>query len=79
MADVDSAVREAVVEALALDDDEVTPDVTLMEDLGPLMREAAAVASELIPGAAEAVRTLRGRGLKIASTWSRSRAPGRRR
>ncbi len=34
MADVDSAVREAVVEALALDDDEVTPESTLMEDLG---------------------------------------------
>lgn len=34
MADVDSAVKEAVVEALALDDDEVTPDSTLMDDLG---------------------------------------------
>jgi acyl carrier protein len=34
MADVDAAVKEAVVEALALDDDEVTPDSTLMEDLG---------------------------------------------
>jgi acyl carrier protein len=34
MADVDSAVKEAVVEALALDDDEVTTDSTLMEDLG---------------------------------------------
>jgi acyl carrier protein len=34
MADVDSAVKEAVVEALALDDDEVTPEATLMEDLG---------------------------------------------
>jgi len=34
MADVDSAVKEAVVEALALDDDEVTPDATLMDDLG---------------------------------------------
>ena len=32
--DIDGAVREAVVEALALDDDEVTPDATLMEDLG---------------------------------------------
>jgi acyl carrier protein len=31
---VDSAVKEAVVEALALDDDEVTPDSTLMDDLG---------------------------------------------
>ena len=34
MADVESAVKEAVVEALALDDDEVTPDSTLMDDLG---------------------------------------------
>lgn len=34
MADVDSAVKEAVVEALALDDDEVTPESTLMEELG---------------------------------------------
>jgi len=34
MADVDSAVKEAVVEALALDEDEVTPDSTLMGDLG---------------------------------------------
>ena len=30
MADVDSAVTEAVVEALALDDDEVTSESTLM-------------------------------------------------
>ena len=34
MADVDSAVKEAVVEALALDEDEVTPDSTIMNDLG---------------------------------------------
>ena len=34
MADVDSAVKEAVVQALALDEDEVTPDATLMDDLG---------------------------------------------
>jgi acyl carrier protein len=34
MADVDSAVKEAVTEALALDDDEVTSDSTLMDDLG---------------------------------------------
>jgi len=34
MADIDSAVKEAVVEALALDDDEVTEDATLMDDLG---------------------------------------------
>jgi acyl carrier protein len=34
MADVDSSVKEAVVEALALDDDEVTAEATLMDDLG---------------------------------------------
>jgi acyl carrier protein len=34
MADADSAVSEAVVQALALDEDEVTPDSTLMDDLG---------------------------------------------
>jgi acyl carrier protein len=34
MADVDASVKEAVVEALALDDDEVTPESTLMDDLG---------------------------------------------
>jgi len=32
--EIDSAVTEAVTEALALDDDEVTPDATLMDDLG---------------------------------------------
>jgi acyl carrier protein len=34
MADADSAVKEAVVQALALDEDEVTPNSTLMDDLG---------------------------------------------
>jgi acyl carrier protein len=34
MADVDAVVKEAVAEALALDEDEVTPDATLMDDLG---------------------------------------------
>lgn len=34
MADVESAVKEAVVDALALDEDEVTPEATLMDDLG---------------------------------------------
>ncbi len=34
MADVESAVKDAVVEALALDEDEVTTDSTLMDDLG---------------------------------------------
>jgi acyl carrier protein len=32
--EVDSAVKEAVAEALALDEDEVTDDATLMDDLG---------------------------------------------
>jgi phosphonoacetaldehyde hydrolase len=45
----------------------------LMDDLGPLMRDAAAVASELIPGAAATVRTLRDRGLKIASSTGYTR------
>lgn len=45
----------------------------LMADLGPLMRDAAAMASELIPGAAEAVRALRARGLKIASSTGYTR------
>ena len=45
----------------------------LMDELGPLMRRAAAVASELIPGAAAAVRTLRARGLKIASSTGYTR------
>ncbi len=34
MVDVDGAVKEAVVQALALEEDEVTPDATLMDDLG---------------------------------------------
>jgi phosphonoacetaldehyde hydrolase len=45
----------------------------LMDDLGPLMRDAAAVASELIPGAAATVRTLRERGLRIASSTGYTR------
>jgi acyl carrier protein len=31
---IDSAVKEAIVEALALDEEEVAPEATLMEDLG---------------------------------------------
>ena len=45
----------------------------LMDDLGPLMRDAAAQASELIPGAAEAVAALRAAGLKIASSTGYTR------
>jgi acyl carrier protein len=32
--EIESAVKEAVAEALALDEDEVTDDATLMDDLG---------------------------------------------
>ncbi|HEX2818135.1 MAG TPA: phosphonoacetaldehyde hydrolase [Phenylobacterium sp.] len=45
----------------------------LMADLGPLMRDAAAVASQLIPGAAETVAALRARGLRIASSTGYTR------
>ncbi len=40
----------------------------LMEALGPLMRDAAAEAAELIPGAAETVSALRSAGLRIGSS-----------
>lgn len=45
----------------------------LMEDLGPLMREAAADAAQLIPGAAETVAALRSAGLKIGSSTGYTR------
>jgi phosphonoacetaldehyde hydrolase len=45
----------------------------LMEDLGPLMREAAAEAAELIPGAAETASALRTAGLKIGSSTGYTR------
>ncbi|HZZ33597.1 MAG TPA: phosphonoacetaldehyde hydrolase [Phenylobacterium sp.] len=45
----------------------------LMEDLGPLMREAAATASQLIPGAADTVAALRARGFRIASSTGYTR------
>lgn len=45
----------------------------LMADLEPLMRDAAAVASELIPGVAAAVAELRARGLWIASSTGYTR------
>ncbi len=45
----------------------------LMDDLGPLMREAAADAAELIPGAAQTVAALRAAGLKIASSTGYTR------
>jgi phosphonoacetaldehyde hydrolase len=46
---------------------------TLMEHLDPLMREAAAAASALIPGALETVRALRAQGIKIASSTGYTR------
>jgi phosphonoacetaldehyde hydrolase len=45
----------------------------LMQDLGPLMREAAAQAAELIPGAAQTVAALRAAGLKVASSTGYTR------
>ena len=49
-------------------------DVTaLMADLGPLMRDAAAEAAELIPGAADTVAALRAAGLKVASSTGYTR------
>jgi phosphonoacetaldehyde hydrolase len=45
----------------------------LMADLGPLMRDAAAQAAELIPGAAQTVAALRAAGLKVASSTGYTR------
>jgi len=45
----------------------------LMDDLGPLMRDAAAEAAELIPGAADTVAALRAAGLKVASSTGYTR------
>jgi phosphonoacetaldehyde hydrolase len=45
----------------------------LMADLGPLMRDAAAAAAELIPGAVETVAALRAAGLKIGSSTGYTR------
>ena len=47
--------------------------VALMADLEPLMRDAAAAASALIPGAATTVAELRRRGIKIASSTGYTR------
>ena len=44
-----------------------------MADLGPLMREAAARASELIPGRGRAVAALRAAGVRIASSTGYTR------
>ena len=45
----------------------------LMDDLGPLMTDAAAEAAELIPGAAATVAALRAAGLKVASSTGYTR------
>ena len=45
----------------------------LMADLGPLMTQAAAAASQLIPGAADAAAAFRNAGLKIASSTGYTR------
>ena len=50
-----------------------TDVVSLMDDLGPLMRDAAAAASELIPGAADTAAALRAAGLKVASSTGYTR------
>ena len=65
-------VAKAWTDAVGAPPDEA--DVAaLMEDLGPLMKEAAAAASELIPGAADAVTRLRAAGLKVASSTGYTR------
>jgi phosphonoacetaldehyde hydrolase len=46
----------------------------LMDDLAPLMREAAADAAELIPGAKATVAALRAAGLKVGSSTGYTRA-----
>ena len=45
----------------------------LMDDLGPLMRDAAVGMAELIPGAAQTVAALRAAGLKVASSTGYTR------
>ncbi len=44
-----------------------------MQDLGPLMRDAAVDAAELVSGAAETAATLRAGGLRIASSTGYTR------
>jgi phosphonoacetaldehyde hydrolase len=45
----------------------------IMEDLGPIMRQAAAEAAELIPGAAETFAALKAAGLQVGSSTGYSR------
>ena len=65
-------VASAWIKAVGAEPDESDVEA-LMEDLGPLMRDAAAAASELIPGAAETARALRAAGLKVASSTGYTR------
>ncbi len=65
-------VRDAWVAAQGVPPTEADVE-SLMADLGPLMREAAAKAAELIPGAAETVAELRRAGIKIASSTGYTR------
>ncbi len=46
---------------------------SLMVDLGPLMREAAGRAAQMIPGAAKVAADLRAAGLKVASSTGYTR------
>jgi phosphonoacetaldehyde hydrolase len=64
-----AAAWTAANRAAATDDDVAA----LMDDLGPLMTEAAAEASELIPGAARTAAALREAGLKVASSTGYTR------
>ena len=65
-------VRDSWVAAQGVPPSEADVE-SLMADLGPLMREAAAKAAELIPGAAETVAELRRAGIKIASSTGYTR------
>ncbi len=64
------AAAWAAANGAAPGEDDVT---ALMRDLGPLMREAAAEASELIPGAADTAAALRAAGLKVGSSTGYTR------
>ena len=66
------AIRRAWTSANGADPGERDVD-RVMDDLTPLMRQAAAQAAELIPGAAETVAALRAAGLKIASSTGYTR------
>ncbi len=65
-------VIEAWTDAVGAAPGEADADA-LMADLGPLMREAAAQASQLIPGAADAFSAVKAAGLKVASSTGYTR------